>query len=66
VTDRSSPPLPPDDLLPSKPKERVTRKTKTPYCHFCGKPVLVFLRRGFLRHHKSEQTRHSSSWPLGP
>jgi len=66
VTDQGSVHLPSNDLLPSKPKEHMARKTETLQCNFCDKPVLVFLRHGFLRHHKSEQTRHFSSWPLAP
>lgn len=60
VTDQGSPVLPPNDVLPDRPNEA---RTVTTYCHFCGEPVSLLLRSGFLRHHASDG---SSSWPLGP
>lgn len=66
VTDQGSPDLPPSDLLPSEPIEGKSRSAKHHYCHFCGKAVSVLLRNGFLRHHRDDKSRYSSSWPSGP
>ena len=63
VMDQGSPVMPPNDVLPNRPNERPSRQACTDYCHFCGEPVSLFLRNGFLRHHVSDG---SSSWPLGP
>jgi type I site-specific restriction endonuclease len=65
VTDQGSADLPPNDLLPRKPREQITRQAELIHCHFCGKAVLPFLRHGYLRHNRNDQTRFSS-WPLGP
>jgi hypothetical protein len=63
VTDMGSPVLPPNDVLPDRPNERPSRQVCTAHCHFCGEPVSLFLRNGFLRHHMNDGL---SSWPLGP
>jgi hypothetical protein len=63
VTDQGSPVLPPNDVLPDRPNEGPLRGTCTTRCHFCGGPVSLFLRNGFLRHHVNDGP---SSWPLGP
>jgi hypothetical protein len=66
VTDQGSFDLPPNDLLSSKPKgERKVQPVGLMYCHFCGKPCLLFLRTDLLGSSKEGQ-RHYSSWPLGP
>lgn len=59
VTDQGSLDLSHRDVLDTSPDERLLPKIRTGYCHFCRKPVSLFLRSGFLRHARS-------SWPLGP
>lgn len=66
VTDQSSIVLPPNDLLPRKPNERITRTSEHIHCHFCGEAVSSFLRIGYLRHPAYDQTGRSSSWPSAP
>jgi hypothetical protein len=63
VTDQGSPVLPAYDLLPDRLDEGKSQPSNTTHCHFCGNIVPLFLRNGFLRHHKDN---HFSSWPLGP
>ena len=63
VTDQGSPALPPNDVLPRQPNERPSWQVSTARCHFCGEPVSLFLRNGFLHHHMRDVL---SSWPLGP
>jgi hypothetical protein len=66
VTDDGSQVLPPDDLLPRKSSERIAHQAELIHCQFCRKPVLHFLRNGYLRHHALDQLRRLSSWPSGP
>ena len=63
VTDQGSPVLPPNGVLPERPNEPSTRQVCVTHCHFCGEPVSLFLRNGFLRHRERVDF---SSWPLGP
>ena len=63
VTDQGSPALPLNDVLPGKPDEGQSPPVSTTRCHFCGDEVSLFLRNGFLRHHRSDAL---PSWPLGP
>ena len=66
VTDQGSPDLPPNDLLFGAPKQDKLRHGEPIFCHFCDQIVSPFLRDGYLRHDKKEQSHYSSSWPLAP
>ncbi len=64
VTHHTSPILPPRVVLPSKPNERILEAMKEyRHCHFCRKPVSLFLRRSYLRYEKKNSLLRSSSWP---
>lgn len=66
VTDQSSPSLPPNDLLSEPPSKGSFLQREPMACHFCDQIASPFLRHGFLRRDKSEQSGYSSSWPLAP
>ena len=67
VTHHTSPVLPPRVVLPPEPNERILESVNDyRHCHFCSKPVSLFLRRGYLRHAKKNSSPRSPSWPLAP
>jgi len=67
VTHHTSPVLPPRVVLLAKPNERILESNKDyRHCHFCKKPVSLFLRRGYLRYAKKNSFSRSSFWPLAP
>lgn len=67
VTHHTSPVLPPRVVLPAKPNERILGAMKDyRHCHFCRKPVSLFLRRGYLRYAEKNSLSRSSFWPSAP
>jgi hypothetical protein len=66
VTEQGSHDLTPNDLLSGEPRDSKSREAKQLYCRFCKKTVSPFLRHGFLRHYRDDQSPYSISWPLGP
>lgn len=50
VTHHGSPPLTPDDLLPTSPMLPVKSAPQPWHCHFCGQLQSQFVRLDFLRH----------------
>jgi hypothetical protein len=53
VTHHTFPVLPSRVVLPVKPNERISEPMKDfRHCHFCKRPVSLFLRRDYLRYAK--------------
>lgn len=67
VTHHTSTVLPPHVVLKRKPNERILEsKNDYRHCHFCRKPISLFLRRGYLRYAKKKSLSRSSFWPSAP